>query len=213
MKGIGIKFVGTRLGIALLVAGVARAEGGVREFLDPSEWQSAVGPFATIDFTGFPKGTLITDQYADLGVTFVEGNDTINFAPSFINDGSGLDGNGATIAIAFDRPQMWMAVDYPGDVQIELYSDDVLVFTSGLFGGGGAGNFLGLLSTEAFDAAVLSDPIDDAVFIDDLHFGPPPPCLDSHPSVVQATRRQPIPISLSHSSLSSLRSRQRRSKP
>ncbi|MCH7721511.1 MAG: hypothetical protein IH988_11100 [Planctomycetes bacterium] len=147
---------------------------GVIEFTDPLEWQAAVGMFVTVDFTGFPPGTFITDQYADLGILFTDGNDSIHFTPSFPNDGVGLDGNG-NISVVFDTPQAWIGVDYPGFLSIELYSEGRLFFASNLYGGG-VGNFLGLVSSELFDAAVLveSAPGFEAA-IDDLHFGVPAP--------------------------------------
>jgi hypothetical protein len=48
-----------------------------------------------------------------------------------------------------------------------------MIFTSDVFDGG-VGNFLGLVSSDLFDAAVLIDPQDEAE-IDDLHFGVPAP--------------------------------------
>ena len=165
------------LAVALLAcSGGHRARGGVIEFTDPLAWQEAVGPFTTIDFTGFPDGTFITDQYADLGVLFVGGNENI-FVNDFLfpNDGAGLFGGGLAIAVAFDTPQAWIAVDFPGLIQFELFSAGELIYTSSEFGIGGVGNFAGLVATELFDLAVMSDPSDTDVFVDDLHFGVPSP--------------------------------------
>ena len=168
------------MGAALLIAwpGNGQALGGfVEEFTDKDEWIAAVGRFTTIDFTGFPDGTFITDQYADLGVLFVGGNENIFLSDNaFPNDGAGLDDGGFTpIAVSFDTPQAWIAVDFPGTVQFELFSGGELIYTSSAFGGGGAGFFAGLVSTELFDAAVIDDPGDFSVAIDDLHFGVPAP--------------------------------------
>ncbi|MCZ6735484.1 MAG: hypothetical protein O7C65_06815 [Planctomycetota bacterium] len=146
--------------------------GFVEEFTNKDEWIAAVGRFTTIDFTGFPQGTFITDQYADLGILFTDGNDSIAFAGSFINDGVGLDGNG-DISVSFDTPQAWIGVDFPGFLTIELFSAGNLIHTAE-FGSAGAGNFGGLISSKLFDAAVLIDPLDQ-VAIDDLHFGVPAP--------------------------------------
>ncbi|MCH8150741.1 MAG: hypothetical protein IH830_00025 [Planctomycetes bacterium] len=158
--------------------GNGQALGGfVEEFTDKAEWISAVGRFTTIDFTGFPDGTFITDQYADLGILFTDGNDNIFLSDNaFPNDGAGLFGGGFTpIAVSFDTPQAWIAVDFPGAVQFELFREGELIYTSSLFGGGGVGFFAGLVSSELFDAAVILDPDDQSVFIDDLHFGVPAP--------------------------------------
>jgi len=151
----------------------APAHAGVQEFTDKDEWIDAVGDFTTIDFTGFAEGTFITDQYADLGVLFTDGNDTIQEWGGFI-DGHGLRGSD-TITIAFDSPQAYIAVDYPGGMKFDLFSNGRLIYTSSNFGLGGAGNFAGLLSTDLFDGALLYDWILGGVFIDDLHFGVPTP--------------------------------------
>ncbi len=151
----------------------APAHGGVQEFTDKDEWINAVGEFTTIDFTGFSEGTFITDQYADLGVLFTDGNDTISVNDGFLNDGSGLRGSD-TITIAFNSPQAYIGVDYPGGMKFELFSEGQLFFTA-INDSAGVGNFLGVLSTELFDTAILSDPNLTDVFIDDLHFGVPAP--------------------------------------
>jgi hypothetical protein len=59
-------------------------------------------------------------------------------------------------------------------MQIQLYWQGELTYTSSDFLHVGAGFFAGLISSEPFDAAILLDPM-GAVFIDDLHFGPPIP--------------------------------------
>ncbi len=168
------KTTGLMLVAMLLWSGDGVTFGGIIEFTDKQEWEAAVGGFLTADFTGFAPGEFITDQYADLGILFTDGNDSINFSPTaFPNDAWGLDGNG-DISVSFDTPQAWIGVDYPGLLTIELYSEGRLFFTSNIYGGG-VGNFLGLVSESFFDAVVLIDPLDDAVFIDDLHFGVPAP--------------------------------------
>ncbi|MCH8153145.1 MAG: hypothetical protein IH830_12340 [Planctomycetes bacterium] len=161
---------------AVLLAPAGPTQAGVIELIDREEWFSLVGPVITLDFTGFAPGTFITDQYADLGVLFTDGNDSIfPSEPAFPNDGWGLDGNG-NISVAFDSPQAWIGLDFPGFLSIELYSEGRLFFTSNLSGGAGVGNFLGLISSQLFDAAVVVEgaPGFEAE-IDDLHFGVPAP--------------------------------------
>ena len=52
-----------------------------------------------------------------------------------------------------------------------------MFYSSRVFGGG-PGVFVGVVSSQLFDAATLSDPVDTNVVIDDLHFGvPAPPTL------------------------------------
>ena len=151
---------------------IGTAHGGVIEFTDKDEWIDAVGEFTTIGFTGFEIGTFITDQYADLGILFTDGNDSIHNTCSFVNDCWGLDGNG-DIAVAFDTPQLWIGADFPGILRIELYRDGRLFYVSKDYGVG-IGLFVGLLSAKPFDAALLIDAAGEAA-IDDLHFGVPAP--------------------------------------
>ena len=92
--------------LAVQFALVSQAAADVFEFTDKAEWLAAVGDFSTVDFTGFPHGTFITNQYTDLGLVFTDGNDSIFFNPSFVNDEWGLDGN-PDIGIAFHQPQHW----------------------------------------------------------------------------------------------------------
>ena len=114
-----------------LLAGAAlpggSAHGGVMLFDNRDEWAAALGNnVTTVDFVGFPGGTLITDQYSDLGVLFTDGNDRIFFTPSFPNDGVGLDGNG-NITAAFETLQFGFAVDFPGTIRYSLFRDGELV--------------------------------------------------------------------------------------
>ena len=182
-----------RCSIALtLILLSAPASADVLEFTDKDEWIDAVGKFTTIDFTGFPEGTFITDQYADLGVLFTDGNDTIQEWGGYI-DGHGLRGSD-TMTLAFDSPEAYIGVDFPGDMQIDLFAAGRLIY-SAVFIAGGKGNFAGLVSTELFDSALLSDPSVGSVFIDDLHFGVPAPGtlpLLALGALTQRRRRQQI---------------------
>ena len=121
--------------------------GGFMEFTDKDEWIAAVGDFTTIGFTGFPDGTFITDQYAHLGILFTDGNDNIFLNDgAFPNDGAGLDGN-VNISVSFDTPQAWIGVDFPGVLQIELFSSGRLFYTSSIAGGGKVGESRGKVGT------------------------------------------------------------------
>ena len=156
----------------LVVTGASRA--GFVEFLDGQEgWLDAVGRFTTIDFVGFPENTILTDQYIEQGLLFTDGNDRINFGGAYVNDLWGVDGNG-DINVAFDTPQLWIAVDFPGSMAFQLFRDGQLLYTSTLWTPGGLGHFFGIVSSEPFDAARIIDPLGEAE-IDDLHFGAPAP--------------------------------------
>jgi hypothetical protein len=159
--------------LVLALAGSAHAE--VTWLGDKDEWFATVGPVTTIDFTGFPDGTSITDQYSNLGVLFTGGGESISCCADsiFPNDGAGLTSHSG-IHLAFLDPQESIALDFTGAVQFELYSEGELTYTSPEFGVG-TGIFVGLVSTEPFDMAVIFDPLDSLVVIDDLHFGVPAP--------------------------------------
>jgi len=157
-----------------LLAGKVPA--GVTEYSDKAEWESAAGSFTTIGFTGYPDDTLISDQYAVLGVLFTDGFDFINLDNDHDTffDGAGLYGAGG-IDLAFSIPMYSIALDFPGTLLFDLYSNGDLIYTSSPFGGGGVGHFAGLVSAESFDEASIRDWVGDTIDIDDLHFGPPIP--------------------------------------
>ncbi len=133
--------------VAMVIGAFGEATGaGVMEFTDKEDWIAAVGQFTTIGFTEFPNNTFITDQYAEQGVFFLDGDDNIVCCSfiTFPEDGAGLDGN-AAIHLSFSEPQRWIAADYPGAVHYDLFFLGKLVYTSSNFPGSGIGFFAGLL--------------------------------------------------------------------
>jgi len=161
------------------------------------EWWDAVGETTTINFTGHKHGEPLTDQYADIGVTFDDvGPLSFWEDASFVNDGWGFRGwNGAWIH--FDEPMNWIAADFPGNLGYELYSGDDLIYTSFELGMGGLGQFGGLISDKPFDRVFLwkmpSGPFQEfIVFVDDLHFGalPAPGALSVFALALFAGRRR-----------------------
>lgn len=165
------------LRIALFAAAAcflsAPARADIVKYTNRDDWFNAVGgasEVTTIDFTGFPEATIITDQYQSLGVAFTDGTDRVQGEDFIIypQDGWGLRGTFDT-TVEFDRPLFSMSVDYPGSMQIDLYLNEVLVGSSTFFTSG-FGNFAGVISTDAFNKAILTDPADGFEFIDDLHF-------------------------------------------
>jgi hypothetical protein len=150
---------------------------GVLEFTDRDAWFAAVGQVTTIGFTEFPAGTQLTNQYDELGVLFTDGLDIVlrdDYYFHFPNDGAGMNSVGST-TLAFATPQYSIAADFPGFIQFTLFSSGVAIYTSSPFGLLPVGNFAGLVSSQPFDAALISDPFGDNAFADDLHFGVPAP--------------------------------------
>lgn len=170
-----IKCITGSLAICLSVGMPAHTFATVTEYTNKPAWQSTVGNnYSSIYFTGYPNNTFITTQYSSLGIVFTDGNDSIQLTPSFITDGAGLTGNNI-IHISFSAPMFWIGADFPDALEISLYNQSSLIYTSGKFGGGGVGFFGGLVSTNPFDSVVLLKPAGGDVSIDNLHFGPPIP--------------------------------------
>ncbi|MCI0677331.1 MAG: hypothetical protein L0Y42_16345 [Phycisphaerales bacterium] len=156
---------------------VFAANAEVAEFTNRAEWVSAIGGFEqmqTISFFEYPQGTLLNDQYTNLGVTFPDGNDFIISSSAYLLDGVGATSLFGPITLEFDEPRISIGVHFPGFLIIKLYSEGSLIYTSNEFGVGGAGFFGGLIATQAFDAAELIDPA-GGVSIDTVHFGLPVP--------------------------------------
>jgi len=159
--------------VALLQTGPVCAT--VVEFTDKDEWGASVGSITSISFIGFPEDTVITDQYGDDGVLFTDGNDTVLLSDWFLQDGAGLYGNG-DIYLGFLTPQAYIAVDFPFSLRISLFSQGQLIYSSDDFGTPGPGDFVGLISSQSFDSAIVSPPLAAfSVHVDDLHFGVPAP--------------------------------------
>ncbi len=81
------------IGLAVAAGPGSAATATVLEFDDKPAWAAAVGAFATVDFAGFASGTIITTQYATLGVALTDGNDMVVCCgeETFPQDGAGLD--------------------------------------------------------------------------------------------------------------------------
>jgi hypothetical protein len=151
------------------------SHGEVLHLKNKAQWQSAVGSFQTITFTEYyPPQTIISRQYAPMGLSFIDGLYFTAGAGSFINDGAGLYAFGPGpeddyIIISAKESLFAIAVDYPGFLEMSIYSGQTLVYATDWQGGGGQGNFRGLISSEPFDYIILHDPI-GGIAVDDLFF-------------------------------------------
>ncbi len=167
------------LGLLMLLP-VRAVTADVQAFTDKDEWIEAVGDFAFIDFVGIPNGTDVTDQYEELGVVF-DPNVNVIFEHPIFPDGFGLIGSQLfPISFSLLEPQNWIAVDFPGMVQFQLFLGDKLVCESELFFAfGGNIAFAGIVSSTPFDRVIIQDPTDLNVGIDNLYVG----VLESGPDV------------------------------
>ena len=163
--------------LGLVLETTSSAAAGFTEFTDFSTWQAATESLTTITFTEIAPA-IITTQYADLGVTFTDGNDfsLCCFPESFVLDGAGLNGgSNARITLAFDAPRTSIAAHYAGSIHYFLIANGQIIYESGVFfGSPPLGLFGGLTSTIPFDTVIIRD-FDPTVVIDNLYFGPPIP--------------------------------------
>ncbi len=149
-------------------------------FTDLAAYSSAVGEHDVITFTEdvVNVADILDDQYAPVGVSFLDGTDQVLSNTYFVEDNFGAAGWG-DFTVGFLAPQTHLGVEFPGELRIELYSGEVSpgnLLWSGDFGGlDTTGNFAGVIPEDTFDHMVLSDPGDDYAFIDNLHYVIPEP--------------------------------------
>lgn len=166
------------LSFATALHGAAHA--GVVQYTNKVVWLDAAGESTYIGFTEYAVGTTVTSQYASLGATFTDGDDSIfpGWA-SFPTDGMGLIGSfgdfglDRPITVQFDTPRLAVAVDFPSAVWMKLYAGSQLVGQTGTFVKGFTGSFAGVTSSVAFDRVVFDN--DATIGIDSLYFGPAVP--------------------------------------
>jgi hypothetical protein len=135
-------------------------------------WSSAAGEVTTIDFTGLPQNTFITDQYVDQGVLFTSSDpDVVLFGPgAFLLDGVGLNGV-HVVELTMLAPTTAFAYHHIGWHYLKLYSGNTLLYTSTALGFPGNFSFNGFVSSTPFDRLVLlpySNP-EAVVYIDNLY--------------------------------------------
>ena len=117
-------------------------------------WQAAAGSYTTIAFMGYPDGTLVTNQYSSLGVTFTSADiDTIGGPSSLVypQDGWGLDGN-AIVELTFSQPITKAGWHFPGILKAVFYLGQTQVAYDVQSGFNGTGaNFTGFTGDLQFD--------------------------------------------------------------
>jgi len=178
--------------LVTLITHVCAAD--VQEFFDFEQWENAAGEFTFIGFTEYPQGTILTDQYADLGINFTDNNPTVLESDYFFEDGHGIwfdqPSGFDNIWVEFEEPITAIGTDLVGPLQIELFANGEPLNEPDPFGG----EFLGYVSDEPFDSAILLNP-GGSTTIDNLYFGPPIPApgalgLFAFGSIVLKPRRR-----------------------
>lgn len=135
-------------------------------------WESAAGLHQMATFAGLGNGVLVVDQYADVGLNFLDGDDIVEVSHLHVRDGVGLDCQGA-VEIRFDPPARAFACDFPGGAQMSFFSGATLLHSSRDFGGAATDNFGGVVSTSVFDRVVIRDWMDGLLHLDDLRVAHP----------------------------------------
>jgi hypothetical protein len=173
---ISIVRITTALSVGVTALLAVDSHGALVQYTNKAAWQAAAGTSTYIGFTEYPVGVIITNQYAELGVTFTDGDDSIDLgSTSYPTDGRGLMGHWGQfgfykpITVQFDAPRYAVAADFVGGSIIKLYMGNQLVGQSGFFVPAWTGPFGGVTSTVAFDRVVLDNGA--TIGIDSLYFG------------------------------------------
>jgi len=163
--------------IVACAALAANAGGAVEVYFGDdgrAAWESDVGTWNEMDFTGFEPGLNPTFEYLEsVGAVFVDGFNSIEgeFFTLYPEDGWGIVSGGPGSVIEFEliAPTRSLAMLFPGGINVTLWSGDEVVAQTG-GGSPGNGNFLGLLSTVPFDRVRL-DASGSIAFVDDIRVG------------------------------------------
>lgn len=127
-----------------------------------------------VGYVNKPITEWLTEVHAFMLMPISQGDGSAS--ETFPIDGVGLHGGpDGQSSVGFSSPQASIGVGFAGAVRFRLFSEGELIYTSTSFAPGGVGNFAGLVSTDAFDAAIIEDLFDPVVVIDDLHSGVPVP--------------------------------------
>jgi hypothetical protein len=169
-----MKFI---VSIALVGSSSTSAHASIVTYTNQSAWEVATGSSTYIGFNEYAVGTIITDQYQALGVTFTDGDDKIvsGDAGIFPVDGRGLRGYWGQfgfhkpITAVFDAPRYSVAAHFSSGSIIQLYLGSQFVGQTGIFTPAFTGPFGGITSTVPFDRVVLDNG--STIGIDSLFFG------------------------------------------
>jgi hypothetical protein len=161
--------------IAALALGIGSgASASFQTYFDQPSWEGAVQSYTALTFADLGGNAYMTDQYAHLGVTFLNGDDFVEFgSEAYPQNGWGIDAN-ANCHLKFDFDVYAIAVWHPGNMGLKLYNDGQLVYSFPFFPGGGYNWFGGVVGTVPFDEVIIYDWFDSQISIDDIYFAPVP---------------------------------------
>lgn len=164
--------------ITLLVVLLARATPASAAFVmhhSYDGWAAAAGSFDTITFGELPPFSLVSTQYQDMGVLFVDTDGNWTEGPEFNpypQDGFGMDGNKVADIVLLKSANAFGA-HFPGILRYRLYSNGVLIHDTDLIGASQYNNFRGVISSDlVFDRVlVTANPPSGKVFLDNIYIG------------------------------------------
>jgi hypothetical protein len=169
------------------------ASATVTVITNKAQWQNSVQGFTEVTFQEFVNGTVITDDYASLGINFTDGDDFVLATSPFL-DLHGLVsddgfGNLGMIHMSFTQPQRWIAFEWLGNLQVKLFKQGQLIYTSDNFEHAFT-PFVGFILDSNFDSALAYRGNSSVVALDNIYFGPPIPAPSALGLLVLACVRQ-----------------------
>ena len=174
---------------ALILAFCGSSRATVTTATNKTQWQNIVGPHTTITFVEYSNFTIITNQYAGLGIVFTDTNDYVFVNSTFPDNHALLNsapfGQLGTVHMSFSQPRYSLGFDFTGHIQVELYYQGLPIFTSYGYVAD-VTPFLGFVSTTPFDGAKAWSFDTSQVNLDNIYFGPTSPpttgacCLPSN---------------------------------
>ena len=127
-------------------------------------------PMPGVTFAEVPLGTLLSDQYAHLGLRFLDGND-VTVAFNTEEDDDYVLAGGNSFSLQFTPPIGSLGLDFGGSLRVQLFLGGVPLGVSDTF----ADVFGGVIREDGrFDRAVLSNPSGGSLEIYNLYFYPTP---------------------------------------
>ncbi len=169
--------VGVTLVVTVECLMASSASAAFTTFTSFGAWQATTPSYSTIDFGGFPQYTVLTDQYAEAGLTISSDSvAVVLFGAPFQLDGIGLHTEGSWIDFNFTTPQRSFSVLGLGLWKLEFFLGETLIgSTPYSFPNLPNMTFGGAMSDTPFDRVRIKDFIGESVLdLDNIYFSTVP---------------------------------------